>query len=58
MTAASTQSLPPSMPPNQPLQPSQLPTISFQNQQYSYNQSIPPLPVTNQPQQVSNHEYK
>lgn len=39
------------MPPSQPLQPSQPPPVSFQNQQY-YHQPGPPLPPTNQSQQV------
>lgn len=41
------------MPPSQPAQP---PMIPFQNQQYSYSQPVPPLPQTNQSQQVSTHK--
>jgi len=52
ITAVSTQSVPPPVPPNQTLQTSQLPTVPFKNQQYPYNQPIPPLPVTIQPQQI------
>jgi len=53
ITTANTQPAPPPMPPSQPLQPSQPSTISFQNQQYPYIQPRPPLPLTNQPQQIS-----
>ncbi|XP_022180769.1 uncharacterized protein LOC111040974 isoform X2 [Myzus persicae] len=51
ITPATTQPAPPPMPPSQVLPPSQPPPITFQNQQYSYHQPGPPLPVTNQSQQ-------
>ncbi|XP_025203854.1 YLP motif-containing protein 1-like isoform X2 [Melanaphis sacchari] len=51
ISSATSQPMPPPMPSSQSLQPPQPPPITFQNQQYSYHQPGPPLPISNQSQQ-------
>jgi len=57
ITPATTQ-VPPPIPSSQALQPSQTPTIPFQNQQFLYNQPVPPLPLSNPPPQNQQNDIK